>query len=292
MAFCTNCGAQLPEGSSFCNYCGAKLASAPAPRPAAPTYAAPAYGAPAGYPAPAPAPRKSHTGLIIGIVAALVLIGAVIGILFATGVLGGGSAAPTNAYSPAPTPTPTPTAAGTWMLAEPYNDDGDTMVLVLKPGGNGYTKEFPYGSSYPEYGYYPLTWTESSITVKDEAVFSYTWAGDTMTLTYGSETLTMIRTAPDEYSDPNRVPEGTYSLVSAIQEGRDITADLLDYFGQFAIRFDGGGSGTIIAGASNAASMTYDDFFIYYDGPDPMFYHYDNGQVTLLVGSAIYLFSR
>ncbi len=53
--------------------------------PAAPAYAAPAYAGYSGYAAPA---KKSNKGLIIGIVAAVLVIAAVIGILFLTGVLG------------------------------------------------------------------------------------------------------------------------------------------------------------------------------------------------------------
>ncbi|MDR1805347.1 MAG: TM2 domain-containing protein [Clostridium sp.] len=32
MVYCTNCGAMLPDGSSFCTTCGAQLAAAPAPQ--------------------------------------------------------------------------------------------------------------------------------------------------------------------------------------------------------------------------------------------------------------------
>ncbi|MBR3300798.1 MAG: zinc-ribbon domain-containing protein [Clostridia bacterium] len=50
MAFCTNCGAQVPDGSAICPNCGTQLAPAAAPQP---TYQAPVYQAPAYQPAPA-----------------------------------------------------------------------------------------------------------------------------------------------------------------------------------------------------------------------------------------------
>ena len=45
MAFCTRCGAQIPDGAKFCTSCGAPVAAAPAanptPRPARPAQTAP-----------------------------------------------------------------------------------------------------------------------------------------------------------------------------------------------------------------------------------------------------------
>ena len=48
--FCTNCGAQVPDGSKFCTSCGSPIAAAPAPAPA------PAPSAPAPEPVVTPAP--------------------------------------------------------------------------------------------------------------------------------------------------------------------------------------------------------------------------------------------
>ena len=48
--FCTNCGAQVPDGSKFCTHCGSPIAAAPAPAPA------PVPSAPAPEPAPVPEP--------------------------------------------------------------------------------------------------------------------------------------------------------------------------------------------------------------------------------------------
>lgn len=52
--FCTNCGAQVPDGSKFCTSCGSPIAAAPAPAPA-PVPPAPVPVPPAPVPEPAPA---------------------------------------------------------------------------------------------------------------------------------------------------------------------------------------------------------------------------------------------
>ncbi len=100
--FCTKCGTNNNDGAKFCAGCGAPMASdertvyAPVePTPVAPVEPqAPVY-APVEPVAPAPAPqkpKKNNTGLIVGIiVGVLVVIGAVIAILFATGVFETGS---------------------------------------------------------------------------------------------------------------------------------------------------------------------------------------------------------
>ena len=53
--FCTNCGAQVPDGSKFCTHCGSPIAAAPAPAPA------PEPPAPAPEPAPVPEPVATPT---------------------------------------------------------------------------------------------------------------------------------------------------------------------------------------------------------------------------------------
>ncbi|MBO6230337.1 MAG: zinc-ribbon domain-containing protein [Ruminiclostridium sp.] len=53
MAFCTKCGAQIPDGSVFCTSCGASVAAAaPTPSAAAPE--------PAPAPAPQPQPQQQY----------------------------------------------------------------------------------------------------------------------------------------------------------------------------------------------------------------------------------------
>lgn len=61
--FCTNCGAQVPDGSKFCTHCGSPIAAAPAPAPApvppapAPEPVVPSVPAPEPIPAP-PTPEQ------------------------------------------------------------------------------------------------------------------------------------------------------------------------------------------------------------------------------------------
>ena len=57
MAFCQNCGREVPAGSSFCTSCGTRVNEAPQGNAnpgyqAPPTYSAPAYTAPPVYAAP------------------------------------------------------------------------------------------------------------------------------------------------------------------------------------------------------------------------------------------------
>lgn len=59
--FCTNCGAQVPDGSKFCTHCGSPIAAAPAPAPApvppAPVPEPVVPSAPAPEPVVTPAPE-------------------------------------------------------------------------------------------------------------------------------------------------------------------------------------------------------------------------------------------
>lgn len=89
--FCNKCGAQLPDGTNFCKYCGASLSSAPAEFS---NYAEPYMVQPPVQPQPtapqpmqapmAPPPnnydeqKKSSTGYIVIAVVAVILIAAVI----------------------------------------------------------------------------------------------------------------------------------------------------------------------------------------------------------------------
>lgn len=99
MAFCKSCGTQLDEGAKFCRTCGTQV-DQPIPQaapdattvmpPVEPPAAVPGHAAPAapvpGYAPPvAPAPggsKKSKPGLIIGLIAAVMILG----------ILGGGLA--------------------------------------------------------------------------------------------------------------------------------------------------------------------------------------------------------
>ncbi len=93
MAVCTNCGAQVPSTVKFCTECGRPMAAAPTPVSYGETPTPASYS---GTPAPEPyvgeAPvRSSGKGkkILIICLAALLLAGAVVGVLFLTGVLGG-----------------------------------------------------------------------------------------------------------------------------------------------------------------------------------------------------------
>ena len=89
--FCNNCGTQLPEGTKFCNGCGAPVAPVQPQTPvggAEPTMFVgnipqepaeiPAYQPPmqnfAPQPPVQPEPKKSNTGLIIGAVVAVAVV--------------------------------------------------------------------------------------------------------------------------------------------------------------------------------------------------------------------------
>lgn len=89
--FCNNCGTQLPEGTKFCNGCGAPVAPVQPQNPvggAEPTMFVgnipqepaeiPAYQPPmqnfAPQPPVQPEPKKSNTGLIIGAVVAVAVV--------------------------------------------------------------------------------------------------------------------------------------------------------------------------------------------------------------------------
>lgn len=89
--FCPNCGNNVPDGVAFCNICGTAF-NAPqnaAPQAAPPQYAAPVmppqYAAPVMPPQAMPQPpKKKKTGLIIGIVVAVIVI--IVGALAISGV--------------------------------------------------------------------------------------------------------------------------------------------------------------------------------------------------------------
>ena len=115
MAFCVKCGAQLPEGAGFCNNCGAAQGAGEQAAPQMQPQSGMQYQQPQmqqaaqqggmQYQQPqmqqqfqaAPQmrsqpPKKSRTGLIIGLVCGSVALvaGIVVLILFLTGVIGGG----------------------------------------------------------------------------------------------------------------------------------------------------------------------------------------------------------
>jgi uncharacterized RDD family membrane protein YckC len=65
--FCSKCGANVTEGSAFCNACGAPVAGVGIPRPAGPPVAAPV-----GYAAVPGAPRLTYAGFWLRFVALII----------------------------------------------------------------------------------------------------------------------------------------------------------------------------------------------------------------------------
>ena len=126
---CNVCGAEIPAGAAMCPICGAQAPSVPQggyqmvggnAAPSSPFGADPAnrammgaqnYGGynpePAGYdpyaqpepipPVPTPAPKKSNTGLIIGIIAGVAVVAALV-VCWVLGVFGGGNKAANGNY--------------------------------------------------------------------------------------------------------------------------------------------------------------------------------------------------
>lgn len=80
--FCTNCGNEILEGSKFCTKCGAPLDSAAinAPAEAKPVSDKAAGDTPAAGPAPS---KKKRTGLVVGVVAAVLVALAAVSIAVA-----------------------------------------------------------------------------------------------------------------------------------------------------------------------------------------------------------------
>ena len=114
MTFCTNCGAELPEGAKFCTECGAKVQK-PVPQPeqvpSSPVqgvYDAPA-GTKAGYTGPQVrtgepgvtmngAGQNKKTGLIVGIVVLAIVLVAALVFVVASMLPGGGDEAVLGRY--------------------------------------------------------------------------------------------------------------------------------------------------------------------------------------------------
>jgi thiol-disulfide isomerase/thioredoxin len=108
----------------------------------------------------------------------VLVIGIVIGVLFLTGVLGGGSNGAASAIQPTPTPTPTPTPAptiiGTWELTQRTENGEDypydaVAQLTFEEGGTG----FIYDDGYED----ELSWDDSTFTLYGETVY-YTFTDD------------------------------------------------------------------------------------------------------------------
>jgi hypothetical protein len=77
MRFCSMCGSSLTAGGAFCPRCGNRISPAIS-TPVSPPVPAPVYQ-PTFYPPPV-SPKRSHTGLIVGVVLIVVVVAAVLGV--------------------------------------------------------------------------------------------------------------------------------------------------------------------------------------------------------------------
>ena len=149
MAYCPKCSAEVPDGASFCTNCGAQIIISPQQQPIAPVEPAPAAEPPVREePVPSPVEndgtvKKKKKTWLIWLIVGLVVVGAVLAVLFITGVLGG-SAEP-------------PTLLGTWTLSDSTASDvapGDIVLTFSEDGA---------GSANIKGTVSPLTWTEDSL---------------------------------------------------------------------------------------------------------------------------------
>ena len=262
MAFCTNCGAQVPDGTAFCTNCGRPMSAPQRPAPGA-------YAAPAGYPAPAPVRKKSKAPLILGIVAAVLVIGIVIGVLFLTGVLG--------AKGP----------VGTWTLTYASDDDykpgAVTLVtLMIDKDNGGYFKSSETWDGYTYTWGGKVTCTDAFMMVGDNAC-PYMVNGDTMTLSIDGTTFTFTRTGkPEKRSLPKA---GTYTLTRATLRGQDETED---YRGMYFQLQDGGFG--MFYNDSYTASVVVDKYSLTVNG-NTMLYTYDGSTITVPDGYSTMVFA-
>ncbi len=257
MAYCPNCGTQLPIGAAFCTECGAKVDSAASTGSSAPRFSG------------------SKKPLIIGI-SAVLLIGIVLGVLFLTGVLGRKG------------------PVGTWSYTEP-GVDGEKTVLVLEKGGTGYcywtdsTRD--YDSIQDAYvlkvfRYYdPLTWSDSVIYYDGDLLF-YTVEGSTMTVQYNREPIILTR-VKDE--DPGKtLKAGKYTLTAFRYRGNDRTEDTIRKNGESAMLIEKEGTGYWNVNGS-LRQLSWKKHFITLDGED-LFYSFDGSHVTIYDGIREYEF--
>ncbi len=261
MAFCSNCGTNVPDGIGFCPACGAPIETAmPAASGAIPT--APSR----------PAKRKLPLILTlagVGVVA-LVLV-----ILFLTGVLG--------AKGP----------VGVWESNLPLSNSGDTYTLVLEKGGKGYLKSTNYYSGEPRNYYHPVQWNEKSKTIQimnglyRGEVCQFSWDGDSMNFMYDSELVMLHRTAKSAPSS-KKAASGTYTVTAAYRGNR---FDMSDYAG-YTLKVNSDGSATL-TGRYDLVFFTWDEHF-FYESEDggATFYEFDGKTLTLIDGYTRIEFTR
>lgn len=152
---CQNCGTQLPDGTPSCPTCGAQFMAQPASNPNDALFNQ------ASYTAAAPA-KKNNTGMIIGIVVALVAIVAIV--LIAGNLLGGSEYDGKYKFTSA-------TSMGMTFTAEQMEEmSGDSFDMTLEIKGSKCTLDAK------AMGY-------------DKASCKIKFDGDTVTLIDGDEEL-------------------------------------------------------------------------------------------------------
>ncbi len=250
MAFCSNCGAQVEDGAAFCDSCGARLVSARRPS--------------------APAAKGSKKGLVITL-AALLVIGIVIGVLFLTGVLGGGAKG----------------VEGTWVCLQTDRDGYQArLVLVLEKGGEGYA----YREEDGEKAFFPLSWDEASLNLDKDPV-SYTWEGDSMTVLADGERFDFTRGADDDSAGSSTLQPGRYRLTAIYEDGEDISYEIEQYYGVVILQLSETHSGSITFDGEYEEIPNWGPHFIRYDDRD-RFCRCDGSQITLYIYGEEWIFTR
>ena len=246
MAFCTNCGALLNDGVAFCTGCGKPVASAPVTR----------------------APRKSKKVLILGVAAAVLLVGVVLGILALTGVFG----------SKLP--------VGTWTIsyATNINTSPGSVTLVIDKSGSGYYKwTRDYGGII--YTFFDrLTCTES-VLILDDKVLSYTRDKDTLTVMFEDGAMCVYTRVGD--AEKRSMPKpGMYRLVSAVWGGQNETEN---HVGSY-VQINDNNMGVFFD--DNASISIQVDTYLISMREDSVYYTYDGTNLTLIAGSMTMTFVR
>ena len=245
MAFCTNCGAQIPDDAAFCPECGA-------------TYETRRGGG------KKPGIGKWKKPLILA-GAALLVVALVFGILALAGAFGSKG------------------LTGAWTYNVPFgsNSDNSTIILVFEKDGTGYVHQTrtdsEYNSllqtnvSYPIHYYYPLTWDEYAIDVDDD-ILLYALSGNTLTIQDGSDTQVFVRTDAEETG--KTLKAGRYTLTGYFRNGADRSSEIVERFGSGALSVTKdekvymtlSGDTDVFEINGNFFLSDYDDFFYIYDG--------------------------
>ena len=250
MAFCSNCGAQVEDGAAFCDSCGARLVSARRPS--------------------APAAKGSKKGLVITL-AALLVVGIVIGVLFLTGVLGGGAKS----------------VEGTWVCLQTDREGYQArLVLVLEKGGEGYA----YREEDGEKTFFPMSWDEDTLFDGSDPA-AYTWEGDTLTVAIEEDSLVFTRAADDDSAGSSALQPGRYRLTQIHENGLDISYEIEEYYGEVILQLSETHSGSMTIDGEYNEIPDWDRHFIKLDGR-LWFYRCDGAQFTLYYWGEEWTFTR